>query len=420
MLNFTDIVTEAMSPEDRKLYDKLYHKRRQMAAKGKDTTEIDAQMAQLKSGAGIGKAGAPTSQPVKHSKDWDEGYQAAIEAMKQAKAGEIQPGSQSSAGGQSDGLSLPAELFGGQNDQEGSSSQSSGDGKNSRDAAGSNGKSVGRVRPEDCTPIGSVDSVPGTAGAFVDGQTGNDITTAEGHEADTASDAAVENEWKNAALQAASKMKGAGAGDLKSKIEGLYKTTQDWKKALRTIVGHSLNPEDKRSAYANKNVLISQDRIARTEKDKYDNMDYMMVFIDSSGSMSDKQLKVCLSEVYALALAKKPIKLVVVQCDTRIQDIKEYRTLVELKRDMIHATVKGRGGTDLKPCWDMLKTNPRFNKRPAELVMVFTDGYLDQYARNPRTMQNLCWVILNNPSFQIKYKDVKTKLVCIDTEQIKA
>ena len=37
--------------------------------------------------------------------------------------------------------------------------------------------------------------------------------------------------------------------------------------------------------------------------------------------------------------------------------------------------------------------------------MVFTDGYLNQYKRDPRTMRNLCWVILDNPSFDVKYKD---------------
>ena len=155
-------------------------------------------------------------------------------------------------------------------------------------------------------------------------------------------------------------MDGKYAGTLKSKIEGLYKVSTDWKKELRKIVGTSISPDEKRQAYANKNVLISQDRIARTDKDKYDNMDYMCAFIDSSGSMSNEQLKMCLSEVYSVALAKKPIKLIIIQCDTKIQEIKEYTSLQQLKKDMIHATVKGRGGTELKPCWDLLKNDKRF------------------------------------------------------------
>ena len=69
-------------------------------------------------------------------------------------------------------------------------------------------------------------------------------------------------------------------GKLKSKLEGLYKVSSDWKKELRKVVGHSISPEDKRQAYANKNVLVSQDRIARTDKDKYDNLDYTAQFYD--------------------------------------------------------------------------------------------------------------------------------------------
>jgi predicted metal-dependent peptidase len=135
--------------------------------------------------------------------------------------------------------------------------------------------------------------------------------------------------------------------------------------------------------------------------------------------MSDDQLKQCLSEVYAVALAKKPLKLVVIQCDTQIQEIKEYKSLAELKKSISHAKVKGRGGTELKPCWNLLQNDPKYKRRPAELVMIFTDGYLTQYKRNPRTMKNLCWVILDNPAWNIQYKDVNTKVIHIKSSDIK-
>ena len=88
-------------------------------------------------------------------------------------------------------------------------------------------------------------------------------------------------------------------------MKACIKCKPDWKKALKYVVGKSINDAEKRQAYANKNILISQDRIARTDKDKFDNMDYMIAFIDSSGSMSDDQLKMVLSEVYSLALQKE-------------------------------------------------------------------------------------------------------------------
>ena len=277
----------------------------------------------------------------------------------------------------------------------------------------------GVVRPEDCQGPDALNGVPGQPGGMVDRKTGDQIANSEGYDSGDAADAALEKEWKDSALRTANKLKGKEAGYLKSKLEGLYKTSTDWKKALKKVIGTAISPEDRRQAYANKNVLIAQDRIARTDKDKYDNVDYIVAFIDSSGSMSDTQLKMCLSEVYSLALAKKPLKIVVVQCDTKIQSIDEYTDVRSLKRDMKTATVKGRGGTQLKPCWDLLKNDPKYKRRAAELVMVFTDGFLDQYKRDPKTMRNLCWVILDNPGFEVEYKEINTKAVYINTSDIK-
>lgn len=376
---------------------------------------------------------------AQHSKDWNDGYQAAIEAIKKIMSGDKSDLSNSKGSGSGDNLSMPSEVYdkaqqqGGQpqdgngKDKQvnpsgsgsGSSGQSSGSGSGSGSRTGDASSNQGVVRPEDCVGPNDLNGVPGRAGGMIDSSTGEKIVEQEGYEQEGGADGAVERDWKDAALKASSQLKGDGPGKLKAKLEGLCKVSSDWKKELRKVVGHSISPDEKRQAYANKNILISQDRIARTDKDKYDNLDYMMAWIDSSGSMSDDQLRQCLSEVYAVALAKKPIKLIVIQCDTRIQDIKEYTNLQQLKKDMVHATVKGRGGTELKPCWDLLVHDPKYKRRPVELVMVFTDGYLDQYKRNPRTMRNLCWVILDNPSWNIQYKDINTKAVHIRTADIK-
>ena len=349
----------------------------------------------------------------RQSKDFNEGYQAAIEAIKQALSGQSQ--SSSGGSGSSGSLDLPSDIM-----QPPTPDSNSGSEK-TRDSA-EKGANHGEVRPEDCIGPNSLNDIPSTPGGMMEKSDGDKLAEQEGYDKEGGSDSTVEKEWGDAAKKAARDMKAgktAGRDKLKLKLEGLWKTATDWKSALRKIVGHSISPEDKRQAYANKNILVSQDRIARTDKDKYDNLDYMMAWIDSSGSMDDDQLKMCLREVYQVALAKKPIKLVVVQCDTQIQEIKEFTSLQQLKSYMIHATVKGRGGTEFKPCWDLLVNDPKYKRRPTELVMLFTDGYLTQYKRNPRTMKNLCWVIIDNPSFNIQYKDINTKMVHINSNDIK-
>lgn len=359
-----------------------------------------------------------------HSKDYKSGYDAAIEAIKK-KLQDMQNGNndmkgQGSGDNQDNGMISPEEAVGGQKrpNQQG---QSSGSASGSKSRTSKNDQNQGVVRPEDCCPPSSsnLSNIPSRAGGMIDMGEGEQIAKQEGYKPEGGNETAIERDWKDAALKETQKHKGDLPGNLVATIEGLYKTAQDWKKELRKIVGYSISPDDKRSAYANKNVLVSQDRIARTDKDQYDNMDYMMVWIDSSGSMTDDQLKQCLTEVYAIAIAKKPLKLVVIQCDTKIQYIKEYRSLEEMKRDIPKQQVHGRGGTELKPCWDLLRHDPKYKRISPELVMIFTDGGLAQYKRDARTMRNLCWVILDNPSWQLQYKDINTKVVHIRTNDIK-
>ena len=350
----------------------------------------------------------------RHTKDYNEGYQAAIEAIKQAMekngGGDLSDQDLDNMSPYSDDDSLEIPDMG-NNSRGGSSS--------SKSRTSKNDENQGIVRPEDCIGPDSLSDIPKTPGGMMSKSDGDKMAQQEGYGKEGGTEDTIEKDWKDAALKNIDKLPGNTPGGLKAKLEGLYKTSTDWKKELKKIVGNSLSPEDKRSAYANKNILISQDRIARTDKDKYDNVDYMMAWIDSSGSMSDEQLKMCLAEVYQTALAKKPIKLVVIQCDTKIQEIKEYTNLRKLKSDMIHATVKGRGGTELKPCWDLLLNDKKYKGRPAELVMVFTDGYLNQYKRNPKTMRNLCWVIIDNTSFKLENKDMNTKCIHINSKNIK-
>ena len=389
---------------------------------------------------------------ARHSKEWNEGYQAAVEAIKKIMQGDNSDVSDNNSGGT--GLSMPSEVFdkaqkeGGQtqtgngkdksinpggNQQGQQGNQGNQQGKGSSGSGGSRTSSSdpnqGVVRPEDCASnSSSVGNTPSTAGGFFDKAEGDKLAQAEGYDKEGGSDDAVERDWKETALREANKLKGdpgTAWGKLKSAIESMYKVQTDWKKALKYVVGKSINDAEKRQAYANKNILISQDRIARTDKDKFDNMDYMIAFIDSSGSMSDDQLKMVLSEVYSLALQKKPVKLITVQCDTKIQEIKEYTSIKELKTDSLHATVKGRGGTDVKPLWDLMagtiqKDFKKRHKGNPDLVMIFTDGYVPaQYPRNKRLMNWLCWCILDNPSFNVQYNDNMTKVIHLKTDDIK-
>lgn len=433
MKKFTEVfdINEAQSPETVRLgqiKSKIYHKVRSLKARGADLATVAAaeqELAEATAAYNASKAAdrAGGNSFKASSKDYDEGYAAAVEAIKQAMSGNGSgqgSGSASGSGQNSSGLApipQPSKGNGSGNSANAANNsdmeQAAGDAKRSRNGA-KDGQGV--VRPEDCVgPNGSeLTKVPGNAGGMLSKATGDKIAEAEGYDKKGGSEDAIASDWAERAKKVSKQIGNKpGYDKLKAKFDALYKTTKDWKKELKKVVGNAITPEDPRQAYANKNILISQDRIARTGKDKYDSMSFMMAAVDTSGSMTQKDLNICLNEVYQVALAKKPIKLVIVQFDTRIVDIQEFKSLAEFKRSMPKYQIKGGGGTEVKPVWDLLKKDPKYNRIPADILMVFTDGYLSQYKRDPKHMKNLCWVVIDNTSFDLQYKDINTKCIRI-------
>ena len=343
------------------------------------------------------------------SKDFTEGYEAAVRAIEAALNGGGGPGGDPGSPLPKGAKPVPVDS---KNKSEDGDPGTDG---NPRDSNDPNNKNTGDARNENQNDIRGLEKTPPTPGGLLDEKTADEIVKAEGYDKNSES---VDQATKGME-EKVKKTIGNAPGSLKTKLEGMYNTNTNWKRELKKVVGHSISPEEKRSAYTNKNVLVSQDRVSRTEKDKFDHIDYIMCCIDTSGSLSEDQLRLILSEVYSLALQKKPLTLVVVQCDTKVQDIKIYNNIKDLKRDSKVATIKGGGGTELKPCWELLKDDPRFKKRRCELFMVFTDGYLDQYPRDRKTMQHLCWCITDNPGFNVQYPEKCTYKIHFDSDSIR-
>jgi predicted metal-dependent peptidase len=311
------------------------------------------------------------------------------------------------------------------NSQKGQSDKSQAGGQQGQQADPS--KNEGQVTPADCAgQFGS--NMPETPGGFMDANEGNELAEKEGYDKGPTDDA-NSNEWKRIAINQAQKDNRTDAhgarGQFYSKILDLWKTNTDWKKAFRKIIGRALNTQDRRRAFANKNILATQRdpngraRIAMADFDKFDAVDYMTIFIDSSGSISDDMLRYMLGEVYNIALQLKPETLVLVQLDTKVQECQIFRDANEFRRYAKVATVKGRGGNYQQACWDFLRNDKRFSRTQSELVIMFTDGWLDQHKRDPKTMSNLCWAIIDNPSFRLQYPETRTSVVYLSSKDIK-
>jgi predicted metal-dependent peptidase len=103
----------------------------------------------------------------------------------------------------------------------------------------------------------------------------------------------------------------------------------------------------------------------------------ILVAIDTSGSVSNKELQDFFSEIDYVY--KAGARVTIIQCDTRINKIEEYdgKNIPE---------IKGRGGTDFNPPVDYYV---KHKKEYASLIY-FTDGEAPLPTQHP---QGMVWVI---------------------------
>lgn len=315
----------------------------------------------------------------------------------------------------------------------GSSSQENGSGNKQQGDiyTDANGNTVRKVTQKDLSSQGSGNQRSVNGSDMMSKDEGDELAKKEGYEKEGGSQDQVNNEWEKHQKDIANKMAGSKEGSAEKFLSDLLKSFKmkddgTWKKKLRDIVGRSISPESKRRGFAHQNTLASQARLALNDFTNYDNLDYIGAFVDTSGSMSQDFLTKCLTEVCKIADAKKPNGIMLAQFDTRITSLERYTSSQEFQKKFKFIKIKGGGGTDIKECFDLPKTTNKEHKKLwpksiLDLVVIFTDGYLDTYKRPHQLCRNLIWVIIGNPGFELKKSetDANTKIIYITEEQAK-
>ena len=103
----------------------------------------------------------------------------------------------------------------------------------------------------------------------------------------------------------------------------------------------------------------------------------MLLAIDTSGSVSDNELREFMGEMHHIY--RCGVDITVVQCDTMIRSVEPYRGKFEM-------TVLGRGGTEFDPVLEYFNAN--LNKYTS--LVYFTDGECNVDVK-PRG--NVLWVL---------------------------
>ena len=114
----------------------------------------------------------------------------------------------------------------------------------------------------------------------------------------------------------------------------------------------------------------------------------LAIAVDASGSVSDEEFKVFVSETNAILRMMKPEKITLVTFDTVIRVVDEVKNIHELSK----VKFTGRGGTEIGPVLNWANTN-----KP-KLLLVFTDG--DFYFRGMESKVDTIWLVHNNESFK--------------------
>jgi predicted metal-dependent peptidase len=173
------------------------------------------------------------------------------------------------------------------------------------------------------------------------------------------------------------KNRGNIPGELKSYIDSLYEVKPavfDWKGYLRRFIGASTKIYTKKSRRKVNKRFPGFPAIKIKLKNK------ILVAVDTSGSVSDKELVEFFSEIHHMF--KTGVAIDIAQCDSQIDDLSEYSGKFD-------GRIHGRGGTNFE---EPVKL---FNKEHKYSTLIYlTDGYAPVPQTRPRGQ--MMWVLSSN------------------------
>ena len=112
------------------------------------------------------------------------------------------------------------------------------------------------------------------------------------------------------------------------------------------------------------------------------------IAVDISGSVSDGEFKIFISETHSILRMMKPEKITLIQFNTGITEVSQVSSIKELKE----VKFQGIGGTRIGQVLNWSKEN-----KP-KLLLVFTDGDFNFYGEKSEV--DTLWLIHNNPTFK--------------------
>ena len=171
-------------------------------------------------------------------------------------------------------------------------------------------------------------------------------------------------------------------GNIPGEIEGLIiieeivKPKFDWRGFIRRFTGISTK------VYTKKTRRKENRKFPDNPGLKVKMRQHMLLAIDTSGSVSDDELKEFMNEIHHIY--KAGVEITIIQCDTIIRSIEAYKGKFEM-------TVQGRGGTEFNPVLEYFNEN----LRKYTSLVYFTDG---ECYTDVKPKSHVLWVLSERSS----------------------
>jgi predicted metal-dependent peptidase len=177
-----------------------------------------------------------------------------------------------------------------------------------------------------------------------------------------------EMEWEAAIVIASAQEKSRGTmpGYWQSMIDQRNQTHIDWTEALANFLSDAGNNITSTWARANRRFIGGGDYFPSIKRE---GIEHLVIAVDTSGSVSDPELKQFLSEAMEIAGLFNP-KVTFLPCDTRLGDVQTFEA-GEYPDEITGWSTKGRGGTYFEPPFDYVENV--MEDVPTAMIY-FTDG----------------------------------------------
>ena len=182
---------------------------------------------------------------------------------------------------------------------------------------------------------------------------------------------------------------GTVPGDIQIFIDRLLKPTLPWNRILQKYL-QSFTKNDYSFKKPNRRFFPQWHLPSLWGEKLID----LRIYVDASGSVSDHDFLVFVTEVSSILRMMKPDKITLISFDTSIRSVAVIKDLQELMK----LKFTGRGGTLIGPVIaDINETKP-------QLSLIFSDG--EFRFRDATTKSDIVWVIHNDPDWTAPFGKV--------------